>query len=454
MVVIIDPQNSGIAGNMLAGAFVDLGVNPNEMKEFMEFVANDFGGVKVHINKTNKSGIQATYLEVELKNESNANNHDSNVDSHDSNANSSENNVNNHSISYNELIEIIDKIENTLLDNKSNSFLFIDLANKEINEIFNISRNVFSRIANGESKVHGKSLDKIHFHEVGAADAVADVFGSVYGYCKLNFNKANEKVIGLPIALGGGTSNTTHGRIPIPAPATVTILNNSGANCFGGPVNIELATPTGVALYLELCDEFKDFQPIMKPTGVGHGAGKKDLDFPNVLRIVTGEYRVKSQAIDVIETNIDHLSGEMIGYLFEKLINEGASDVAIIPIIMKKNRSGQILKVISRKDKTEKLLSIIFKETGTLGIRVSENIHRGVANREFISLDVDIAGKKEKITFKVGSIGNEIISSRGEYEDLKRIANKRSIPLNEIMEIANFEIKRYLSKREVNEKKN
>jgi len=427
MVVIIDPQNAGISGNMLAGAFVDLGVNPEEMKEFMEFVANDFGGVNVHINKIVKSGIQATYLEVELK---------------------SKDNINNHSISYKNLLKIIDNVEKNILDtkfnsNKLNSFIHINLDKEEINEIFNISKNVFERIANAESKVHGKSLDEIHFHEVGAADAVADIFGSVYGYFKLNFNK--EHVVGLPIALGGGTTDTFHGRIPIPAPATVAILNNSGANCFGGPVNQELATPTGVALYLELCDEFSDFLSILKTTKVAYGAGKKNLDFPNVLRIITGEENVKSQAIDVIETNIDHLSGEMIGYLFEKLIGVGASDVAIIPIIMKKNRPGQILKVISRKDKTEKLLSTIFKETGTLGIRVSENTHRGVANREFVSLDVDVNGKTEKITFKLGFIGNELISSRPEYEDLKRIAIERDMPLNEVMEIANFEIKKRFS---------
>ena len=410
MVLIIDPQNAGIAGNMVAGAFIDLGVDPNKMKEVMETVANDFGGVKVHINKINKSGIEATYLEVELDEKDNQ------------------------TISYKDLLLRIDKIEKNELEHDRK------LISKEV---FNISKKVFERIAISEAKIHGKPLKKVHFHEVGAADAVADVFGSIYGYCSLNFNNPKEKVIGLPMALGGGTTNSSHGRISIPAPAVVEMLK--GINCFGGPIATELATPTGVAIYLEICDEFKEFQPMIKPMNTGYGAGKKDLKFPNVLRIIQGENLVKAQTIEVLETNIDHLSGETLAYLFEKLMSEGARDVAIVPIIMKKNRPGHLLKVISKKEDTDNLISAIFRETGTLGIRVSQHTHRGVANRKIISLDVDIKGKSEKIRFKIGYINNEIISSRGEYEDIRRIAIERDIPLNKVEEIANSEIKHYLN---------
>jgi len=441
MVLIIDPQNAGIAGNMIAGAFIDLGCDPNEIKEIMETVASEFGGVNVNVRKINKSGIESTYLEVETldKENNHNNNHNNNYSS------SNHNNDNDHSISYKSLLAKIDEIEKALSKNKD------DLIDQNlIDDVFNISKRIFERIAKGEAKVHGKPLDEVHFHEVGAADAVADVFGSVFAYCRMGFNKIEENVIGLPIALGGGTTETFHGKIPIPAPAVVEMLaGEENVFSLGGPVNSELATPTGIALYLELCDEFKDFQPMLKSDGVGYGAGKNDFDFPNVLRLIKGKSQVKYQTIDVIETNIDHLSGETIGYLFEKLMKEGARDVAIVPIIMKKNRPGHLLKVVSKKNTTNKLLDVIFKETGTLGIRVSQHSHRGVASRKIISLNIDIHGEKEDINFKIGFIGDEIISSRGEYEDIKKIAYKRDIPLEEVTKIVNFEIENYLLNNEI-----
>ncbi|KZX17284.1 hypothetical protein MBCUT_03310 [Methanobrevibacter cuticularis] len=419
MVLIIDPQNAGIAGNMIAGAFVDLGVNEKEMKEVMETATADFGGVKVNIEKINKNGIQSTYLDVET------------VDGSDLNMinfNESSDSENKHFISYKNFLDNINNINK----NENNSDL-ID------NQVINLSKNVFKRIASSESIIHGKSIEQIHFHEVGAADAVADVFGSVFGYYASGCDE--KKVIGLPIALGGGTTSGSHGRIPIPSPATLEILK--GVNCFGGPVNTELATPTGAALYMELCDEFKDFQPMIKTQKVAYGAGKKDLDFPNVLRMIQGYSVIDVQKIDVIETNIDHLNGETLGYLFDKLFEIGARDVSIIPTIMKKGRPGQIIKVITKPMDTEKILSTIFEETGTLGIRVYPQTHRGIAKREIISLDIDIQGMK-KIRFKIGIMNNKIISSRPEYEDIRKIASTTNLPLNKIIEIANFEIKKHL----------
>lgn len=419
MVLIIDPQNSGIAGNMLGGALIDLGCNPKEMKSVMEYMAIDFGGVNVRIKKVNKAGIESTFLEVETINNK----------SH-----------NNHSISYKELLSKLNEIEEIEL--KKNNSVF---GNNLINDVFDISRKVFKRIAISESKIHGKTLEDVKFHEVGAADAVADVFGAVFGFCKLGFNEKNEKVIGLPIAVGGGSIESVHGRIPVPAPVTLDILSKNNISSFGGPVNTEIATPTGVALYVELCDEFRDFQPTIKVNKVSYGAGKKDFDFPNVLRLIKAKSSIKSQSIDVIETNMDHLSGESIGYLFEKLMDEGARDVVIIPVIMKKNRPGNIIKVISKKEDTDNLVSVLFKETGTLGIRVSQDIHRGVANVRFISLEIDFDGQIEPINFKIGTTGDEIISYRPEFEDIKKIAIKHNISLNKAFEIANFKINEYLS---------
>ena len=202
------------------------------------------------------------------------------------------------------------------------------------------SINIFKRIAIAESKVHGKSLEKIHFHEVGASDAVADVIGSVWAYYSLNLEK--EKIIGLPISVGGGNVQTAHGTLPVPVPAVAEILKNITFN--GGPVKSELATPTGCAIYAELCDEYLEFIPQIKLEKIGYGAGSKNFKHPNILRILKSQKQHETDKIDVIETNIDHLTGEEIGYLFDVLLDAGASDVSITPIIMKKTDKEVCLK--------------------------------------------------------------------------------------------------------------
>ena len=387
MTIIIDPQSSGIAGNMLIGAFVDLGADGEKLKEIMEKSAAEFGKVEVSFEKVCKHGIDSTFCHVEML-------------------------ENKPPIDF---PEFISKIEDLDLDGK----------------VKETSMNVFRRIAEAESKVHGKSIETVHFHEVGASDAVADVVGSVYAYYSLGFDK--QKIIGLPIAVGGGRIKTAHGIIPVPAPAVVEVLHD--ANIVGGPVDSELATPTGAAIYMELCDEIMEFIPIVKPKSVGYGAGRKDFDHPNVLRIIESSEISKSSKVDVIETNIDHLTGEEIGYLFDVLLDAGARDVSITPIIMKKNRQGSLLKVISKKENRESILDAIFKETGSLGIRIAPNIHRGIAEREFEKKTFNINGKDYDVTFKIGYVNGEVISKRPEYEDLKRIAQDSGLALRDIKEL-------------------
>lgn len=386
MTIIIDPQSSGIAGNMLIGAFVDLGADENELKEVMEKSAEEFGKVNVTFTRVSKHGISSTFCHVEMLEHK-------------------------HSVNYKDFIS---KIANLDLDE----------------DVKNTSMKIFERIAKAEAKVHGKTLDEVHFHEVGASDAVADVIGSVYAYYSLDFDK--EKIIGLPIAVGGGRVRTAHGTIPVPAPAVVEILR--GANIVGGPVESELATPTGSAIYMELCDEIVEFIPLMKAKKTGYGAGRKDFDHPNVMRIIESEDMTPSDEVDVIETNIDHLTGEEIGYLFDVILDAGASDVSVTPIIMKKNRQGSLLKVISRKEKREVILDTIFKETGSLGIRIAPHIHRGISKREFVKKSYNIEGKDYEVTFKIGYVNGKIISERPEYEDLKRIAKDNGLALRDVRE--------------------
>ena len=312
MVFVIDPQNAGISGNMFIGALVDMGANKEDVKNIMEEVASSFGGVEVSLDKINKSGIEATFCNVSVIDEECGSNHH---------------------IHFNDFINKIDSLKDKKIPNLTH-------------EMVELAKSVFLRIAISESKVHGKSLDEVHFHEVGAADAVADVFGTIYAYFDLGMS--DEKVVGLPIAVGGGTVKTAHGIIPVPAPATLDILkgldnedlsdsfkfndnievidsefNDSlkgEAKYVGGPVNSELATPTGVALYMELCDEYLEFAPMMSPEDISYGAGYKEFDFPNVLRIIKSKEDNEKEKISVIETNIDHMSSEELGFLFDILL--------------------------------------------------------------------------------------------------------------------------------------
>lgn len=387
MTIIIDPQGSGIAGNMVIGALVDLGADADELKDIMEKSATPFGKIEVTFTKANKHGINSTFCEVEMLEDM-------------------------PSICY---PDFISKIEDLDLDDN----------------IRQTSINVFKRIAKAEAKVHGKTLETVHFHEVGASDAVADVIGSVYAYYSLGFDKTN--VIGLPISVGGGTVETAHGTIPVPAPAVVEILKD--AEIVGGPVDSELATPTGSAIYMELCDDIKSFIPQMKPKKTGYGAGKKDFSHPNVLRIIESDDNADNDTVDIIETNLDHLTGEEIGYLFDKLLDAGARDVSITPTIMKKNRQGSILKVISKKENSDNLINLIFKETGSLGIRIMPSIHRGIAERKFEKKTFEINGKEYEVTFKIGYVNGEVISNRPEYEDLKKIAEDSGLALRKIKEM-------------------
>ena len=387
MTIIIDPQCSGISGNMIIGALVDLGADADELKEVMESSARIVGEVEVSFDEINKNGIDAIYCHVEMFDKK----------SH---------------VHFNEIVDGINGLD---LDEN----------------VKKTSLNIFKRMAIAESKVHGKGLDEIHFHEVGASDAVADVVGSVWAFHSLGLDKQN--IIGLPIAVGGGNVKTSHGMLPVPVPAVLEILK--GHNFIGGPVSSELATPTGCAIYAELCSEIREFLPLVKAENVGYGAGSKDFNHPNVLRIIESSDINENDLIDVIETNIDHLTGEEIGYLFDVLLDAGASDVSVTPIIMKKNRQGSLLKVISKRSNRDKLVELIFKETGSLGIRISPNIRRGMARREFVEKTFVIEGKEYEVTFKIGYVNGEAISARPEYEDLKKIARDSGLSLRKVREL-------------------
>ena len=400
MVVVIDPQLAGVAGNMIIGALIDLGAHPDKIIEVMEAAASHLGGAKVKIADVKRAGIRATYVKVEKASKTH--------------------------LPYHEFLEKIESIEHPLIDDKIISF----------------SRAVFHTIAQAEAKIHGETLNNIHFHEVGAADAVADVFGAASGYFSLGMDK--DKVYSLPIAIGGGSTTSEHGKIPIPAPATLEILR--GTPIHGGPAKMELTTPTGAALLVNMTDEFKTYYPTIEVEEIGYGAGKMDPDFPNILRIIKGRKSLKEDNIILFETNLDHLTGEILGNLFDSLIEEGALDVTITPTIMKKNRPGHLLKVITKPENQDTILRKIFKETGTLGIRIFPQIHRTILKRKKIPFKLNIKGERTA-KFKVAFLDSKIVAARIEYEDAKKIASQTGIPLRKVMEMAEKQFKTKMEKK-------
>ncbi|GAB4315178.1 MAG: nickel pincer cofactor biosynthesis protein LarC [Methanobacteriaceae archaeon] len=403
MVFVFDPQNSGIAGNMVVGAMIDLGADPNITADLMEFSGSYFGDVTVKIKKTKKSEILATLAEVKCKDKE--------------------------TITYKDLIERLEKINHENISK----------------DVLNFSKRVFKTLAVAESKVHGINLNDIHFHEVGAADAVADVIGTAYCFHSLGF--PSKRVYSLPVALGGGRVQNIHGNLTIPAPATVEILK--GVPVMGGPIDFELTTPTGAALLVNMVDEFCTYYPLIINRKIGYGAGDMDLEIPNVLRILMADSTVPTDKISLLETNLDNVTGEVLGHVFDRLLNEGALDVSLISTVMKKNRPGHLLRVICKPQDRDRLSEVIFRETGTLGVRVLPYVHRNILKRKIIPIKLDIKGYTRKINVKVGIIHDEIINYSPEYEDAKSIANELKVPLKVVMRKAEETFKRSINNQEL-----
>jgi uncharacterized protein (TIGR00299 family) protein len=215
---------------------------------------------------------------------------------------------------------------------------------------------------------------------------------------------------------------------------------------FGGPVENELTTPTGAAILISMVDEFYDFYPVIINRKIGYGAGKLELPFPNTLRILVGESPTEHDKVSILETNLDNVTGEVLGHSFDRLLAAGALDVTILPTITKKNRPGHLLRVITKPEDSGVVSEAIIRETGTLGVRMLSYVHRNIAERKIIPMKLCIGGINFDIRIKVGLIGEEIINIAPEYEDAKEIAKKTGISLKNVMKMANEEFRILLDK--------
>jgi uncharacterized protein (TIGR00299 family) protein len=289
-------------------------------------------------------------------------------------------------------------------------------------------------LASAESRVHGVPKEEARFHEVGALDALADIAGSCCALQSLGV----ERVLSLPVSVGGGFVSSHHGCLPVPGPAALEILRSFKIPWRGGPVDQELLTPTGAALLAVLVDEFLPEHPLIKAEKVGYGAGKRELSVPNALRGIVGEIRhthcgPHGDRVVQLETNVDDVTGEVLGNLIELLMDAGALDVSLMPAVMKKGRAGNVVSVIARHDNQDRLVKLIMRETGSLGVRVFPSLHRHVAEREQRTVEVEIGGQIHRAVVKVSRFEGRMLNIKPEFEDCKRIARETGLPLRAVI---------------------
>lgn len=388
--------SSGISGNMTLGALLEIVGDTSYFLEELKKLQLD--GYQIKISKKVKNGITGTYVDVLLEEE----HHHSPI---------------HHNHEHRNLKEIFTIIDNSQIEKTSKA----------------LAKKIFYRVAEAESKVHGKPIEQIHFHEVGAIDSIIDIVGTAILIQKIH----PEKIIASVVNDGYGFIQCAHGKMTVPVPATSEIMASSKAKFRQIDIPTELVTPTGAAIIAELATQFT-MLPTMKIEKIGWGAGLKDLQIPNVLKVYYGEIEETleegQEEVAIIETNIDDCQGEILGYTLEQLLQQGALDVFYTPIYMKKNRPAYCLTVICKKQDMPILLDILFRETTTIGIRYHLE-KRMILDRKSIQIDTKYGKLQAKqVQYK------EDTYVYPEYESMKEIALKNAMPLKEVYGLAKEEI--------------
>jgi len=383
---------SGISGDMVLAALVDLGWSVKELERELDKL--DLSGYQVEAKKVAKKGITSTQIEIRIEE---------------------------------------DKKERKLKD-----ILSILDESKLEKKIKERSRAIFIRLASVEAKIHGKSPQKIHFHELGGLDTIIDVVGAVAGMKYLGI----EKMYSSSLPLGKGFVKCSHGTLPVPAPATLELLK--GVPVYGSNIEAELVTPTGAAIISTLAENFGQMPP-MKIDNIGYGAGQRDLPIPNLLRVSLGVLKnvYEEDVVSLIQTNIDDMNPEFYEHIIDRLFDEGALDVFLTSIQMKRTRPATMLSVITDEEKIERMLEVIFDETTTLGVRISK-IKRRKLNRE----SRKVVTKYGKIEVKIGKLDGIVKNVSPGYEECRKIATHLNIPLKKVYQEAKQAISDLLGEKQ------
>jgi pyridinium-3,5-bisthiocarboxylic acid mononucleotide nickel chelatase len=368
---------SGISGDMTVGALVDAGAPSDALLAALRSLDT---GARYEVEKTTRRGIIASKFRVHLDAAPQKHRH---------------------------LSHILRLIEAAPLS-----------ANAKTN-----AAAIFERLGQAEAQVHGVSIEKVHFHEVGAADSIADIVGACVALDLLGVDQVHVSAINV----GSGTVLTEHGVLPVPAPATAALL--TGKPVYARGPEMELTTPTGAAIASTLGKSFGPI-PAMRISSIGHGAGDRDFrEQANVLRVLIGEQSSapESTIVSVIEANIDDSSPQVLGYALDRLMEAGALDVSLSPLQMKKNRPGSLLRVIARPEDQERLAQIVFAETSTLGLRIHA-AERRVEERRMVEVETPWGKVRGKIS------GNDTFAP--EYDDCRALAESNSVPLKAVLTAA------------------
>ncbi|MGC1367313.1 MAG: nickel pincer cofactor biosynthesis protein LarC [Candidatus Acidiferrum sp.] len=383
---------SGISGDMTLGALVDAGCAVEHLRA--ELGGLQVAGWELTAEKVWKNGMAATYVKVVTEDQSKHR-------------------------SLGAILEILEK-------------------SKLAPQVRVRAGAIFRKLGEAEARVHDVPLEKIHFHEVGAVDAIVDIAGACVGFEVLGI----EKFACSALNVGGGTAKMAHGILPVPAPATANLLQ--GKPTYSNGVQKELVTPTGAAIVATLCEAFGP-QPAMSVSAIGYGAGTADLEGqPNVVRIMVGEVVAErgekeraqtevcatafDEEIAVIEANLDDMNPQIYGYFLEKALGMGALDVYTTPVQMKKNRPGTLLTVLCKPADTNLLMSLIFAETTTFGVR-TYRAQRRVLPREW----VNVATEFGDVRIKVSRVNGRILHVAPEFEDCRKLAVEKNVPLQRVI---------------------
>jgi len=397
-VLVVDPTLAGVSGDMLVAALLDLNGKKSLLDELSRSLSRlpQVREFNVVVEERNVSGFKAKYVRLSVSEVRDA-------------------------VIGKDLINYLERVGS-------------DLSLSE--DVMRLAKDVLINILKVEALIHNSTVYDVHLHEVGSIDTLFDILATIILLNDLGL--LNSRKYSLPVAVGGGLVRTEHGLIPSPAYVTLEILKSRNYYVFGGPIDDELTTPTGAALLVTLFEPVK-YLPLMKVERVGYGCGSKVFkELPNILRVVLGtsdELNMLSyDEVYVLETNVDDVTGEVLGYTVEKLLSLGALDVVIIPTTTKKGRPGHIVKVICREELVPELTKYLIEGLGTLGVRVLRTSRYVVPRREVKELSISSGGREFKVRVKVcmDNQGN-IVKVKPEFDDLKRVAEELGVPISKLV---------------------
>ena len=405
MVLVIDAQVAGISGDMLLSSLIDIGANKTKVIDGVHSVENylkDSKIQKLDFNKVVKHGIEATHLVLDTREE-------------------------HHERKGVEIQQCILSVSDKI-------------GLSEPAKVF--AKESIRSLLYAESRIHGEPLESVHFHEASSIDTVIDIIGSAIALDDLD--SFSDEIISTPVAVGGGKLNFSHGTVSNPASAILEIFRDSNIIIQGGQVQEELTTPTGASLLVNLFDRCSEFYPQMRIRSIGYGAGSREFDgFSNVLKIVKGESTSEFQldTVQVLETNLDDVSGEMIGYMIDKLISNGAKDVTVTSGITKKGRPTNLVSIICDPSDMNNLIGILISESGTLGVRIKSS-SRFIVPRIIVTIPIEIQGRNFNVRCKIVKHNDVVKHFKVESDDVKSIADSLTMSFRDALDLITRQTKR------------